>query len=293
MAPPTVTVGSSRGGSATLFVTVVGPGSAPVPAQANAGPDQSVQQGQRITLDGTGSSGNLTGFAWRQTAGAPVTLSDATTATATFVAPGVAGALTFELTVSGPGGPSTDAVTVTVLPVTVPVARAGPDLTVVQGSTVTLDSSASTGAASFQWRQTAGPPVPLTGATTARPTFTFPRGDAVLGFELTVTGPGGSARDTVRVSRVQDLLRTSQAEFRTNNGEWRVTGTATVKGPSNTITLFLGPGPGGPVLGTADVDALGNWTFRERNAIRPPNNRTLRLESAAGGQNTVQVRVRR
>jgi len=114
-----------------------------------------------------------------------------------------------------------------------------------------------------------------------------------FGFELTVTGPGGSARDTVRVSRVQDLLRTSQAEFRTNNGEWRVTGTATVKGPSNTITLFLGPGPGGPVLGTADVDALGNWTFRERNAIRPPNNRTLRLESAAGGQNTVQVRVRR
>jgi hypothetical protein len=254
-----------------------------------------VQQGQSVLLDGTGSSGDLTGFSWKQTAGPPVTLSGATLATASFTAPGVSGALTFELTVSGPGGTSTDTVRVTVLRATVPVARAGPDQTVVQGRTVTLDGSASTGAASFQWRQTAGVTVVLTGATTARPTFTFPAQDTVLVFELTVSGPRGSARDTVRVSRVRDTLTPTLVEFRTGPGEWRVTGTATVVGPDNTVTLFMGSTPGGRVLGTAQVDALGNWSFRERDSTQPPDgSRTVSLQSSAGGQAlAVPVRVRR
>ena len=295
VAPPSVTVGSSRGGSATLSVTVVGPRSEPLPTRAVAGPDQSVQQGQSVVLEGTGSTGDVTGFSWRQTAGTPVTLSGATLATASFTAPGVAGALTFELTVSGPGGSSTDTVRVTVLRATAPVARAGPDQTVVQGRTVTLDGSASTGTASFQWRQTAGVDVVLTGAATARPTFTFPAQDTVLVFELTVSGPRGSARDTVRVSRVRDTLTPTLIEFRTGPQEWRVTGTATVVGPDNTVTLYVGSTPGGRVLGTAQVDALGNWSFRERDSTQPPDGtRTVSLQSSAGGQAlAVPVRVRR
>jgi hypothetical protein len=294
--PPSVTVRSSQGGSATLLVTVLGPGTPPVPVVANAGPDQSVQQGQGVVLSGAGSSGDITGFSWRQTAGTPVVLTGASTATASFTAPGTAGPLTFELTVSGPGGPSMDLVTIQVLAVAAPVANAGPDQTaVVQGRPVVLDGTGSTGAARFQWRQLSGVPVPLTGADTARPGFTFPRQNAVLLFELTVSGPGGSARDTVEVSNLQDALTVTRAEFRTDQREWRVEGTATVVGPGNTITVHLGSTLAGPVLGTAEVDALGAWSFRQRGASQPPDaSRTVSVESSAGGRRLgVPVQVRR
>jgi hypothetical protein len=282
--PPFITVRSSRGGSATLPVLVLGPG-APVPVVANAGPDQSVQQGQPVTLSGAGSSGNITGFSWRQTAGTPVVLTGATTSTATFTAPGTSGALAFELTVSGPGGTSVDAVTVQVLAGAPPVANAGPDQRVVQGRAVTLDATASTGATRFQWRQLSGVPVTLTGADTARPGFTFPRQNTVLVFELTVSGPGGTATDTVQVTNIQDTLTVTRAEFSLARREWLIEGTATVVGPGNTLTLHLGPTLADPVLGSVTVDARGLWSFRQREPTRRPNaTQTVSIESSAGGQ---------
>ncbi|WP_373501510.1 VWA domain-containing protein [Desulfococcus sp.] len=75
-----------------------------------------------------------------------------------------------------------------------PVADAGPDQTVEENEAVTLDGSASSSAIEgeapqFSWRQAMGPVVSLTGASTARPTFTAPAVDltgTVLIFELTV-----------------------------------------------------------------------------------------------------------
>ena len=93
---------------------------------ADAGPDQmDVTPGATVTLGGTGSSdpdvGQTLGYAWLQTAGPTVTLSDATAAQPTFTAPllntGVnSETLAFQLTVTdGNGGSTSDTVSIIVV----------------------------------------------------------------------------------------------------------------------------------------------------------------------------------
>jgi uncharacterized repeat protein (TIGR01451 family) len=88
------------------------------PPQANAGPDQVVEQGEMVTLTGGASSdpdGHALTFRWTQTGGAGVALSDEGSPGPTFTAPHEAGVLTFTLTVSDPYGLSdVDAISVTV-----------------------------------------------------------------------------------------------------------------------------------------------------------------------------------
>jgi signal transduction histidine kinase len=86
---------------------------------ADAGSDQNVRAGDTVSMDGTGSrdpdSDPLT-FAWTQTGGAGVSLSDPASATPSFEAPGAAATLTFSLVVQDNQGAQSapDAVTVTV-----------------------------------------------------------------------------------------------------------------------------------------------------------------------------------
>jgi hypothetical protein len=70
-----------------------------------------------------------------------------------------------------------------------PVANAGPDQTVMSGSVVTLDGSASEGNIdSFSWAQTGGQTVALSGANSAVAAFIAPfvSSTVTLTFELTV-----------------------------------------------------------------------------------------------------------
>ena len=176
------------------------------PPTANAGPDQTVDEGTTVTLDGSNSTDpddGIASYQWTQTAGTPITFSDSTAAKPTFASPDVGPggeALTFQLTVTDNGGlQDTDTCIVNVTweneP---PTADAGPDQTVDEGTTVTLDGSNSTdpddGIASYQWTQTAGTSVTLSDATAAKPTFTSPDvgpGGEALTFQLTVTDNGG------------------------------------------------------------------------------------------------------
>ncbi len=92
-----------------------------LPPTANAGVDQSVDQGAAVTLGGSGADadGTIVSFAWAQTAGPAVTLSDATQASATFTAPQTAAdtVLIFRLTVTdNDGATGTATVNVTVHP---------------------------------------------------------------------------------------------------------------------------------------------------------------------------------
>jgi hypothetical protein len=195
---------------------------APGAPTADAGPDQAVASGAVVALDGSVSSdpkGLALGFSWTQTIGAPVTLSGATSKTPTFTAPSLPSGqppalLTFSLVVnSGNGTSAASTVVVTVNPAQplnpAPVARAGADQAVASGASVTLDGSTSADpdgeAITFSWSQTAGATVTLTGANTARPTFTAPvvaagSPTATLGFSLVVADAHGSATANVTIT---------------------------------------------------------------------------------------------
>jgi hypothetical protein len=192
-----------------------------LPPAADAGLDQTVDEGITVTLNGSGSSdpdGVINTFQWSQTAGPAVTLSDAAAARPTFTAPDVGpggDSLTFNLTVIDDGGlQSSDTCIVNISWINfAPVADAGGDQTgssgVEEGSTVMLDGSGSSdpddGIASYLWEQTgAGPAVTLSDPAAANPTFVTPTintGDVTLTFRLTVADTGGlQATDQVLVS---------------------------------------------------------------------------------------------
>jgi K319-like protein len=276
--PPDVTVTSQAGGSTTVPVAITGDAMAAIPVQAFAGVAQTVQQGQSVTLDGSGSTGPVKSYGWEQLTGPTVSLTGTDKAKATFTAPSAATDLTFRLTVTGPGGPSTSEATVHVAAVQTPVANAGPDRTVAQNTLVQLDGTGSTNATGYQWVAPTG--VTLTGANTATPSFTFPKQTTPLTFTLTVTGPGGtSAPDTVTISPALDTLATSKVRFITSKNQWEIVGTATST-LNNTITIHQGSTLSGAVIGKATVDALGAWTFKGPGTTAT----TISIESARGGQ---------
>ena len=286
VAPPDVTVTSAAGGSATLPVQATGAGFAPIPVHAFAGVDQVVQQGQTVTLDASQSTGTVKSYSWTQTAGGDVTLSSDSVAKPTFVAPSSQTDLEFKVTVTGPGGPSEDTVAIHVAAANPPVAAAGADRTVPQGTTVNLDGSASANATTYSWQQTGGTPeVTLKDANTATPSFTFPRFAGPLTFTLTVTGPGGSATDEVTITGAADRLTAGIARYTTSKREYDLGGTATQLG-ANTVTVHVGRTLDGAVIGTAAVDPLtGAWRLRQANSNVPLDaSRTISVESARGGR---------
>ena len=168
------------------------------PPTANAGPDQTVSEGALATLDGTGSSdpeGEALTYAW--TAPAEITLSDPTSATPTFTAPDVdvPTQWTFTLEVCDEANPAslcaTDTVVVTVQGEPIehpPVANAGPDQTVLPGTTVNLDGTASFDPAgqplTYMWTAAAG--ITLSDPTSPTPTFTAPDVATTTPFALTL-----------------------------------------------------------------------------------------------------------
>jgi hypothetical protein len=209
----TVTDNGGLSATDTVIVNVSNVNQAPT---ANAGPDQTVNEESSVTLDGSNSSdpdGTISSYSWSQTGGTSVSLSGASSSRPTFTAPTVGGtgqALTFQLTVTDDGGLSaTDTVIINISNINqAPTANAGPDQTVNEGSNVTLDGSNSSDSdgtiSSYNWSQTGGGSVSLSGASSSKPTFTAPTvgapGDA-LTFQLTVTDNGGSsATDTVTIN---------------------------------------------------------------------------------------------
>ena len=92
------------------------------PPRANAGEDQAVAAGSRVTLDGSGSSdadGAIAGYQWAQTAGPTISLSNADQASASFVAPETDApvTLTFRLTVTDDdGATASEDVSITIQP---------------------------------------------------------------------------------------------------------------------------------------------------------------------------------
>ena len=199
----------------TVTVTVTaGANDAPT---ADAGDDQRVDEGETVTLDGSGSSdpeGEALTYAWTQKSGPAVTLKSSTTKSPMFTAPtqlASNAALVFSLVVTDARGLASTAdtvtVTVTARPNDAPTAGAGDNQIVDEGAAVTLSGSATdpeNQALSYLWEQTGGTPtVTLGGADTATASFTAPSqiiSNAVLVFRLTVSDGVNSVTDTVTIT---------------------------------------------------------------------------------------------
>ncbi|PVY77568.1 REJ domain-containing protein, partial [Tamilnaduibacter salinus] len=198
------------------------------PPVADAGPDQEVDAGASVSLDGsnsTDSDGDITGYGWTQTDGEAVSLAGADTPAPSFTAPDVSTMLEFELEVTDSQGlKDTDKTVVNVTKDPVPVCRAGDNQTVdeyASGSLteVTLDASGSTivsgSIASYQWSQEAGPGVTLSTPSMVSTLFTVPEVEAAgasLTFKVTCTSDKGVvASDTVTIN-VVDVNRPPVAD---------------------------------------------------------------------------------
>lgn len=245
---------STPGGTIDDFVMKIG--DRPI---ANAGPDQSVPMGTLVTLDGAGSTGGSLSYIWTQVAGPTVALSGATSAHPTFSAPTVpaaGGTATFELTVcegSSSNCSNPDTVNVHITNVNrPPVADAGPDQTVQEGSPVLLDGTASYDPdiepLTYQWTQLFGPAVTLLGGNTVLPTFVAPNvgsAGATIVFDLTVTDPRNlTGPDSVSI-HVTNLNQTPVANA----------------GPDQTVNENTLVTLNGTLSADPDLDALSfTWT---------------------------------
>ncbi len=264
----TVTDDGGLTASDTVIVNVSNVNQAPT---ADAGPDQTVGEGETATLDGSNSSdadGSIASYAWTQTGGVAVSLSNATTAQPTFTAPDVGpggASLTFQLTVTDNEGlQATDSCIVNVSWVNfAPTADAGPDQTVNEGAPVVLDGTGSSdpddGISTYLWSQTAGTSVTLSDPTSATPQFTAPyvgmAGEA-LRFQLTVSDGGGlSATDTVIIN-VSDVNQAPSADAGPDQTVLEGTGVSlTGAGSSDTdgtIVSYLWAQTDGPTVSLSD-----------------------------------------
>jgi len=181
------------------------------PPTANAGQNQVVELGVQAFLNGSASSdpdGDKLSYAWTQTFGTAVTLSDTSAVLPSFISPATEGTLAFELAVSdGRGGESTAGTIVIVLsqsPGTQPpAANAGADQAVGVGTGAMLHGSGSDPFGSpvtFSWVQFGGATVSLSDNALPMPTFTAPVTPDTLLFELTVTDQSSRfTRDSTRV----------------------------------------------------------------------------------------------
>jgi hypothetical protein len=303
----TVTVTSSQGGSVVVPVKVQGAGIPPLALSANAGADQTVEQGVDVTLDGSGSTGNIDSMKW--TAPDGITLTDATSEHPTFTAPSTAGDYTFTLEVTGPDGtpPTTrtvsDTVTIHVNDVQTAAAKVAfanavvdpaTPITVPQNRALTLDGTQSVGAGAFSWTQVSGPAVDLGTADQGTLTFTFPTTTSDVVLRLTVRNPGVAAADCtattcssvdITLRPETDALAITKARFTANGSRWVVTGTATSTN-NNNVQVYSGLSiDPSRKIGSSPVLADKTWSVDVRGSTIPVTTcQCVTVVSDRGGQ---------
>jgi hypothetical protein len=177
---------------------------------ANAGPDQTVNEGEKVTLNGADSSDpDNNGITFQWTAPSGIILSSTRDSKPTFTAPEVSvnTVFTFQLTVNdGALNSTADQVNVLVKQVNkAPVANAGPDQVVTESNLVTLDATASTDPdndnLTYQW--TAPPGITLSSGTNPKPTFTSPETQSNTDYTFTLVvndGQVNSPEDRVIIT---------------------------------------------------------------------------------------------
>ena len=175
----------------------------PVAPTPNAGPDQSVNEGATVTLEGSGSTdpdNDPLTYLW--TAPAGITLSSANAVRPTFTAPDVSANANYTFTLivnDGITGSTADQVVITVKQVNkAPVANAGNDQSVNKGTIVTLDANGSTDPdndfLTYLWTAPQG--IVLSSASESNPTFTAPEVSANTNYTFSLTVNDGTVSST-------------------------------------------------------------------------------------------------
>ncbi len=184
-----------------LFTSILGNKSISI----DAGPIQTVTQGDTVVLDVTGSTLNdmPINYTWIQFIGSPVTLSSFNGDSVTFIAPDVGDfeqLLSFHVTGYSQGnGYANDLALVKVIPSNhAPISDAGMDQSVSQNTFVNLEGSgfdADGDKIRFTWSQTSGVPVKIYEPTQASAYFISPIIESLsepIEFELKVTDSKGN-----------------------------------------------------------------------------------------------------
>ena len=259
--------------SAPDTVTITTTNTLPV---ANAGPDQTVQVGDLVQLDGSGSTdvdGNPLIYFWSftsQPAGSGAVLSDPTEVKPTFIID-QPGDFVLQLIVNdGFVDSAPDTMTITTTN-TAPVANAGPNQTVTVGFTVRLDGSGSTDVngnpLTYFWSliaRPAGSAASLNDPTAVQPTFTADQpGDYVV--QLIVNdGFVDSAPDTVTISTLNSkpVANAGPPQNMTIEHTVQLDGSASydADGDSLTFTWALLSQPSGSASTLSDIHIV-NPTF--------------------------------
>jgi PKD repeat protein len=294
---------------ASVTVTVNNPAGALAPT-ANAGAAQNVAAGAVVQLNGTGSfdpnvpAQPLT-YAWTQTAGAPVTLSNAAAATPTFVAtPTLAiQTLTFSLTVTNTSllTSAASTVTITVRAALAPTANAGPNQSVLANTAATNRLVQLNGSASFDpnglpltyaWNPGGG--VTLSSTTVVNPTFRVPNTNTRFDINLVVRNSlnqsSGTARVTINVVTAPDTVAITGVIYRISKQRLDVTATSTIGTATPTLAPVLVL-KGFGVNGTDLVMAFagGTYTVTVQGIAEPA---LVTVTSSAGGSATSPVTTR-
>ena len=263
---PTSTPTFTPNETAFVILSVPAP-SNQIPA-SNAGPDQSVNEGGTVSLDGSASTdpdGDVLTYKW--TAPAGIVLSSDTDPKPTFTAPEVTINTSYTLSLivnDGVDDSPADQVVITVKNVSngIPVADAGSDQAVNEGATVSLDGSASSdpdgNPLTYKWTAPAG--ISLSSTTDAKPTFTAPEVTINTSYTLSLIvndGMDDSPADQVviTVKQVNKAPVANAGDNQTVNKGVLVTldGTGSSDPDGNPLT-YLWTAPAGITLSSTTAD---------------------------------------
>jgi PKD repeat protein len=214
----TLTVTDNAGATGSSTVGISAASNLPPSATASATPTSGTAP-LLVTFTGSGTDadGTIASYAWTFGDGGTSSNQNPTHTYAS------GASFTATLTVTdnnGATGSSSVGVTVTAPTNQPPIANAGPDqLNLDPGVTVLMSGSGSSDPdgtiTSYQWTQTAGPTMTLTGANTATPSFVAPLNTtATYTFTLTVFdsgNPQGSAQDSVTITTRVTYVNTTKA----------------------------------------------------------------------------------